>query len=631
MQIRSYTTKKFESMYTYTGSDLGAVWNKDATHFRLWAPTAQSVNIRLYAGGTAGVDDLIRTIAMTADVKGTWTAEIPGDLNGVYYTYLVTRDGKTVEACDPYARAVGVNGLRAMVIDLASTDPVGWKQDQDPHAGIPATDVIVYEQHIRDMSAHPSSGIKNKGQYLGMVETGTATDSGIPTGIDHVRNLGVTHIQLLPIYDFGFTDESLPDGGQYNWGYDPVNYNVPEGSYSSDPFHGEVRVREVKEMIKGFHDQGLSVVMDVVYNHVYDADTFCFNQIVPGYFSRKDRKGAYTNNSACGNDNASERSMVRKYIVDSVKYWVEEYHIDGFRFDLVGLIDIQTIREVVAQVRKNHPNVIFYGEGWDMCNAPSVSNVPMTVQKNADLVPSFGFFNDTIRDVLHGSVFDSKEPGFITGQKRKYWDLAFCYAGVPSWTKHPEQSVNYVSCHDNHTLFDRITEAVPKASFADRIRMNKLAAAFVFTARGIPFFLGGEEMLRTKPDGKGGLDHNSYRAGDAVNSIKWDTLEKPEYMDVLNYYKGLITFRNTHPQVRTGSPDEVIPVDTGNDHCVAYFVKEDLFAIFNAGPTAITLPLPDGQWEIFVDGTKAGSTPLLTVKDSIDVAPICAAILCRKE
>lgn len=631
MQVRSYTTKKFESLYTYQGSDLGACWTSDATRFRLWAPTAQAVSINLYAGGTAGIEDRIRSVPMTPDVKGTWIAEVQGDLNGTYYTYQVTVDGTSREACDPYAKAVGVNGHRAMVIDLRSTDPVGWDTDRDPHAGMPVTDVIVYEQHIRDMSSHPDSGIRGKGRYLGMIEAGTATPKGFPTGIDHVAGLGVTHIQLLPIYDFGFTDESLPDGGQYNWGYDPVNYNVPEGSYSSDPFHGEVRIREVKEMIQGLHRRGLSVVMDVVYNHVYEAERFCFNQIVPGYFSRKNRRGGYTNDSGCGNDTASERSMVRKFIVDSVKYWVDEYHIDGFRFDLVGLIDIQTIREVMARVRKDHPNVIFYGEGWDMCTAPAAESLPMTTQKNADLVPHFGFFNDTVRDCLHGSVFDSGELGFITGGKRNYWDLAFCYAGIPSWTRHPEQSVNYVSCHDNHTLFDRITEALPKASFRDRVKMNKLAAAYIFTARGIPFFLAGEELLRTKPDGRGGLDHNSYRSGDAVNSIKWDTLEQQEYQDVLSYYKGLISFRKDHPEVRAGSPDEVVPVDTGNDRCVAYFVGTDLLAVFNAGDASIPLPLPAGQWQVFIDGTEAGNQPLLTVRDSMDVPPISAMVLCRKE
>ena len=630
MLVRSYTTKKFESQYTYAGNDLGAVWSPECTRFRLWAPTAKAVFLNLYQSGTHGTNDLIRSVPMTADVKGTWIAQVVGDLNGTYYTYLVTVGEKTIEACDPYAKAVGVNGLRAMVIDLTSTNPTGWETDRDPHHGMPVTDVIVYEQHIRDLTAHYSSGVRNKGKYLGMIEAQTDFN-GIPTGISHVKDLGVTHIQLLPIYDFGFTDETLPNGGQYNWGYDPVNYNVPDGSYSSDPYHGEVRIREVKEMIQGLHAHGLSVVMDVVYNHVYDGDNFCFNQIVPGYFSRRKSRGGYTNNSGCGNDTASERSMVRKYIVDSVKYWADEYHIDGFRFDLVGLLDIQTTREIISAVRKSHPNVIFYGEGWDMCTAESAKQVPMTTQKNAELVPHFGFFNDTFRDTLHGSVFETKEPGFISGADREYWDLAFSFAGLPSWCKNPEQSINYVSCHDNHTLFDRITEAVPNASREDRVKMNRLAAAFLFTARGVPFFLGGEEMLRTKPDGKGGRDHNSYRAGDDVNSVKWDTLEKDEYRDTVRYYKGLIEFRKAHPQIRNGCADEVIPVDTGDLHSVGYLVKNEILALFNAGTKVLSLPLPQGQWDVYVDGTQAGNRLLLTVNGQIDVPPISAMVLCRKE
>ena len=627
----NYTTKKFEAQYTYTGGDLGANWTKEATFFRVWAPTSKAVCVKLYASGNVHSDDLIRTVPMKADVKGTWTARIDGDLHSVYYTYLVEVNGAAVEACDPYAKAVGVNGHRAMVIDLRSTDPEGWDADRDPHYGMPITDAVIYETHIRDHSVDPASGICRKGKYLGLIEDGTATNFGNPTGIDHIKALGITHVQLMPIYDFGSVDETAPDGTQYNWGYDPVNYNVPEGSYSSDPYHGEVRVREVKEMVKGLHDKGFSVVMDVVYNHVYEAENFCFNKIVPGYFSRRNQRGGYMNDSGCGNDNASERSMVRKFIVDSVKYWADEYHIDGFRFDLVGLIDVQTVRGIMAAVRKDHPNVIFYGEGWDMYHGNTGAKLPMTTQKNATLVPHFGFFNDRIRDDLRGSVFFDDRPGFISGGKRDYWSLAFCYAGVPGWTNHPEQSVNYVSCHDNHTLFDRISVAVPKATFAERVRINKLAAAFILTARGIPFLLAGEEILRTKPDGKGGFDHNSFRSGDSVNAIRWDTLDKPAYQDVLRYYRGLIAFRKSHPQLRTGSPDQVVPVDTGTETSIGCFVGTDLLSLFNAGNAPLTLPLPRGQWQICVDDAHAGNEVLMTVQDSVTLPAVSAMILIRKE
>jgi pullulanase len=410
-----------------------------------------------------------------------------------------------------------------------------------------------------------------------------------------------------------------------------VNFNVPDGSYSSDPARGEVRIRELKEMVRRLHSLGLSVVMDVVYNHVYEADNFCFNKIVPGYFSRQKSRGGLQNDSGCGNDTATERSMVRKFIVDSVKYWADEYHIDGFRFDLVGLIDVPTVRDIVATVRKNHPNVIFYGEGWDMCTAHSTARTPMMIQKNAKLVPRFGFFNDKIRDCIRGSVFKEEEIGFISGKKRDYWDLAFCYAGLPGWTDRPAQSINYVSCHDNHTLFDKICASTPKATTAERIRMNRLAAAFVLTARGVPFFLGGEEMLRTKPDGNGGYDHNSYRSSDAVNAMRWDTLEQEVYRKTAEYYRGLIAFRKANPQLRTGLADEVIPIDTCDDHCVAYTVRENTLAIFNAGKEPFSFPLPIGTWQIFIDGEEAGTNVLMTVKETVEVAPISALILRRKE
>ena len=304
-----YSTKAFENAFTYTGSDLGAVWSREKTCFRLWAPTAKAVSVNLYKSGTAGTDDLIQRVPMEPSVNGTWVAEKAGDLNGIYYTYLVSVGGKTVEACDPYARTTGVNGNRAMVIDLASTDPQGWENDTDPHAGAKITEAVLYELHVRDLSMDKNSGIQNKGKFLGLIESGTKTKDGIPTGLDHMKDLGITHLHLLPVYDFGFTDESL-EKPQFNWGYDPVNFNVPEGSFSTDPFNGAVRVKEMKQMVKGLHDNGISVVMDVVYNHVYETFDFCFYMFVPGYFSRISGTGVVSDASCCGNDTASERAMV---------------------------------------------------------------------------------------------------------------------------------------------------------------------------------------------------------------------------------------------------------------------------------------------------------------------------------
>ena len=374
-----YSTEEFERKYTYAGSDLGARWTAEKTSFRLWAPTAKSAKVNLYRSGNPGVEDRIDQIEMKSAVAGTWTAEVPGDLNGVYYTFTVELEQGVREACDPYARTTGVNGQRAMVLDLRSTDPEGWKDDRDPNAGKQITDAIIYELHVRDLSVDENSGIVNKGKFLGLIEEGTHTPEGVSTGLDHIKSMGNTHLHLLPSYDYGSVDEAHPERDQFNWGYDPVNYNVPEGSYATDPFHGEVRVKEMKQMIQGLHKAGISVVLDVVYNHVYDGETFCFNRIVPEYFSRT-HDGHYSNGSGCGNDTASERSMVRKYIVDSVKYWADEYHIDGFRFDLVGLLDIETINELVASVKAKHPNVIFYGEGWSMATELTKSDVTMATQ-----------------------------------------------------------------------------------------------------------------------------------------------------------------------------------------------------------------------------------------------------------
>jgi len=472
-----YSTDTFEQMYTYAGTDLGATWSKEKTLFRVWAPTAQQVLVNLYESGTDGTDDLLEQLTMTADVNGTWVAEKSGDLNGVYYTYQVTVDGVTAEACDPYARTTGVNGKRAMVIDLDSTDPEGWENDCDPHAGNAITDAVIYELHVRDLSIDPSSGIQNKGKYLGLIETGTTNPNGVPTGIDHIKDLGITHLHLLPVYDYGSVDESRLDTPQFNWGYDPVNYNVPEGSYATDPYSGEVRVKEFKQMVQGLHANGISVVMDVVYNHVYSGGDFCFNKIVPGYFSRISDTGVYSNGSGCGNDTASERAMVRKYIVESVLYWVEEYHIDGFRFDLVGLLDTETINQIIETVHEKHPNVIFYGEGWTMTTNTTKSGVLMTTQVNSEHTPGFSFFSDTIRDALKGSVFNDMEKGYVSGADGKASTIAKSFMGMPSWASSPAQCVNYASCHDNLSLFDKLAISNKDDTVEDRIRMNNLAAA----------------------------------------------------------------------------------------------------------------------------------------------------------
>ncbi len=633
-----YSSAEFEAEYTYAGDDLGALWSAEETVFKVWAPTAESVLVNLYKSGTEGTDDLLESIPMEAGAQGVWTTKKKGDLNGTYYTYSVTVDGVTREACDPYARTTGVNGKRAMVIDLDSTDPEGWDQDRDPHYDDGITDAIIYELHVRDLSSDASSGIHNTGKFLGLVETGTTNADGIPTGLDHMKALGVTHVHLLPSYDYASVDETNPDAA-FNWGYDPVNYNVPEGSYSTDPYHGEVRVREFKQMVKGLHDNGISVVLDVVYNHVYDAEAFCFNNIVPGYFSRINEQGIYSNGSACGNDTASERSMVKKYIVDSVRYWADEYHLDGFRFDLAGLIDTETINACVAEVHKTHPNVIFYGEGWTMATQVTKEGYTMATQVNSVETPDFAYFSDTIRDALRGSNSNASKTGYVAGAGGFSGNIRDCFLAKTGWCKSPAQSINYASCHDGYTLFDRIHLASPKASFEELVKMNNLAAAVYMMSQGVPFIHAGEEMLRSKPLSEGGFDHNSYRSPDSVNSIKWNDLSNEAYQAVRDYYAGLIAFRKAHPILRLTSAEEVektisilpgLGFNVNGFHLVG---EEELVILFNPNADATSVTLPAGKWEVHVTGESAGTTALETIEANgsvaVEVAPTSAMALVK--
>jgi len=628
-----YSSHAFEEQYTYNGCDLGAFWSPAKTVFRVWAPTAEEVTVKLYRSGTPFADDLLCQLHMRPDKCGTWVTERVGDLSGLYYTYQVLVDGHLNEACDPYARTTGVNGQRAMILDLKSTNPEGWENDHNPHAGKSITDAIIYELHIRDLSAHRSSRIKNKGKFLGLTETRKQTKTGQPTGLNHIKELGITHVHLLPVFDYGFTDESRRSP-QYNWGYDPVNFNVPEGSYSTDPFNGAIRVAEMKQMVKALHDAGLSVVMDVVYNHVHNAAEFCFNKIVPGYFSRISSEGIYSNGSCCGNDTASERSMVRKYIVDSVKYWADEYHIDGFRFDLVGLIDTLTIQKIIKTVHQTHPDVIFYGEGWHMNTQLTKPGFTLATQSNAGEVPGFSFFNDSIRDLMRGSTFDSTAPGFVCGDHSSKDLLENCFMGAPHWATDPCQSINYVSCHDNHTLLDRIALSVPDATIEELAKRNNLAAAFTILSQGVPFFQAGEEMLRTKPSKKERFDHNSYRSPDRVNSLKWENLDQELYQKNVAYYKGLIAFRKAHPSLRLSTRKDVLknihPIRYPNPHVTAFHVDEDkqeLLLVFNADTRTVHVPLPEGKWNITIQDDVAGMHTLSCAEGTVDVSAASTMVL----
>ncbi len=633
-----YSSEAFECAFTYEGHDLGAVWTKEKTAFRLWAPTAEAVTVKLYKSGDPNAGDLLERIPMTSDVSGTWIAERAGDLNGVYYTYSVTVDGKTAEAVDPYARAVGVNGQRGMIIDLTATNPKGWERDTDPNGHLSITDAVIYELHIRDLTMDTESGAtgQNRGKYLGVIQRETTNSAGIPTGLDHMKDLGITHLHLLPVFDYGSVDEAATD--QFDWGYDPQNFNVPEGSYSSDPRNGAVRIREFKQMVMGLHNAGISVVMDVVYNHVYDREKFCFNQIVPGYFSRINQNGEYSNGSFCGNDTATERAMVRKYIVDSVLYWAQEYHIDGFRFDLVGLMDTQTIREVMAQVHEKHPNVIFYGEGWSMPTEMTKEGYILTTQTNSAQVPGFAFFSDTMRDALKGAVDQDTAKGYVSNAPGFADRIRGCFMACSDWTTAPDQTVNYASCHDDLTLYDKLKLCNPDTPEAQIIRMNNLAAAIYMTAQGTPFMQAGEELLRSKGKDDGTFDHNSYKSPDAVNSLKWENLHK--FQQVYRYYKGLIAFRKAHPALRMREAAQIAahihPAAHLQGNVTAFHItagaggeEKDLFVIFNPEKEDVCITLPAGKWDVYINRETAGTAVLDTAQDCVTVPSISAMVLIK--
>ena len=641
-----YSTNEFETKYTYEGDDLGQTYTKEKTTLKLWAPLAASVQVWLYENGNpAEQADPDEKIDMVAGEKGTWSVELDGDKNGTYYTYYVDNVTEQKECVDPYARAVGINGRRSMIIDLDSTDPEGWANDKDPHYDDAITDAVIWELHVRDLSIDPSSGVKEewRGKYLGLTQTGTVNNHGQATGLDYIKNLGITHIHLLPVYDFGSVDETSSTG--FNWGYDPQNYNVPEGSYSTDPYNGEVRVKEFKQMVKALHDNGISVIMDVVYNHVADGAKFCMNNTVPDYFSRPSGSG-----SGCGNDTASERSMVRKYIVDSVNYWADEYHIDGFRFDLAGVLDTVTITEIVKTVQAKHPNVIFYGEGWSsgsvVFTKPGMS--PAT-KENSSKTPNFAYFSDTIRNDLKGGTFGGITAGYISGGG--VGSLNACFKGMPSWCSTPTQSINYISAHDNNTLFDHISLVKPNASYEEKTDITKLGVAFYMAAQGIPFMQAGEEMNRTKPstaedanngNAADGFFHNSYNAPDRVNSIKWDYLYDQPTIDLVNYYTGMIAFRKAHPALRMTSASDVNAKVTNltnlPDKVLGYQINtadiegetaEGIICIYNATANAATVTLPEGEWNVCVNKAEAGVYALSKVSGSVSVEGVSAMILVK--
>ncbi|MDF2905868.1 MAG: pullulanase, type [Herbinix sp.] len=649
-----FSTEEFEKAFYYEGNDLGAIWSKDKTSFRLWAPTASNVALNLYEKGVQM--NLIESIPMTQDIKGTWYSEKIGDLCKVYYTYSVTVDGVTKETVDPYAKAAGVNGERGMIVNLEATDPVGFNKDTRPEFVNP-TDAIIYELHIRDFSVDDSSGIKNKGKYLAFTESGTKTPNGVSTGIDHLAELGVTHVHLLPSFDYASVNEATLINQDFNWGYDPESYNVPEGSYSTDPQKGEVRINEYKQMVQSLHQKGIRVIMDVVYNHTFSTDSN-LNKAVPGYYYRMTEEGLYSDASGCGNETASERAMVRKFIVDSVVYWATEYHIDGFRFDLMGIHDVKTMNAIREALNKIDPTILVYGEGWTAESSPLPESERAIKTNMFALNTGIAAFSDDLRDGIKGSVFEELEKGFVTGQPGMEESIKFGivastehpqidYSQVnysdAAWAKEPTQTISYASAHDNLTLWDKIATSNSTDSVEDRKKMNLLSGAIVLTSQGIPFFQAGEELLRSKPTDETGtsFDENSYQSPDSVNSIKWDTKETNRV--IYDYYKGLIAFRKAHSALRMTTTKEIQDnltfLDGLPENVVGYTINnspngetaQSICIVFNANNAATLVSVPEGNWNVYVRGDQAGTKILDTIQGgNITIDPISALVLVKE-
>lgn len=609
----------------YYGDDLGATYSPTETTFKVWSPSASRVILNLYSTGSDTEEgaEKLGSFEMTKGENAVWSIAVIGDLMNVYYTYSVTNGDTTKETADPYAKAVGVNGDRAMVVDLDSTDPEGWDSDNGFTRVANQTDASVWEVHVKDFTYDTASGVSeaNRGKYLGFTETGTTLngEGKVSTGIDYLADLGINYVQINPFYDYGSVNEAGADT-QFNWGYDPKNYNVPEGSYSTNPYDGNVRITEAKQMIQSLHDNGIGVIMDVVYNHTYSTDSV-FQKTVPDYYYRMNADGSFSSGSGCGNDTASEREMYRQYMIDSVVYWATEYHIDGFRFDLMGLHDVETMNAIREALDEIDPDIIMYGEGWTMSSTFDAGAVPATQANARYMSERIGHFNDQVRDGLKGSVFDAEGKGYIQGELSGAKAVAFGLQANTvrggNWVAQtPEQTVTYASCHDNATLYDRLVASLGGEytnRYDDYIQKNKLSAAVTFSAQGIPFILAGEEFARTKLG-----DHNSYQSPADLNMLDWERVL--EYGDLLSYYKGMLEFRNYCDPVRTpvslDSTTTEYNTETGVVQMVYAdqdFAWENIVLLFNANSTDQTVTLADtlpDSWVSVVNGQMAGIAKL---------------------
>lgn len=604
---------------------LGAIYSKEKTTFTLFSPVADSVFVIFYDKGNDSTETgRLEMMRGEGELRSIFSATAEGNLDGVYYTYEVhTADG-TFSSHDPYARACGVNGHRSMVIDLSKTDPDGFADEDRPKLADPMS-MVITEVSVADVSAGASAHSRYPGKFKAFTEDKT---------LSYFKDMGVTHLQLMPSYDFASIDESDSLKEQYNWGYDPYNYNVPEGSYSTDPFNGAVRVREYKEMVHSIHEAGLGVIMDVVYNHTFNVHDSCFYKTAGNYFYRMLDAAKYSDASACGNEIASEKPMVRKYIIDSLCYWASEYHIDGFRFDLMGVLDIETLNEARKALLKINPDIIMYGEGWTGGES-TLPELERGMKINAPRTPGIGMFSDDIRDAVKGHVFYMDELGFVNGAADRGEELKQAVT-CAKWAKSPMQSINYLSCHDNYTLWDRFIISNSHESEEMRIRMNKLAAAILFTAQGIPFFLHGEEFARTKiSEADGAPVENSYCSPLSVNAIDYDRAE--QFSDLKAYYKGLIALRRAHKSFYLDTVDEIKKsvhfMDDMPDGVVAYTIDNDtekVFVAYNAGKNKITIKLADALWEVLADESSAGDKALYTIKDQAIIPGVSCLVAVSK-
>lgn len=651
-QTNSTYDSQFISWPTYNGDDLELSVSDSGTAFRLWSPKAEEAVVNLYDNGYTGKP--CSTLPMKFDAAtGTWSVSVPEKLYGKFYTFRVKNGGKWLdETPGVWAKAVGVNGKRAAIIDFAATNPEGWQQDRGPEVKN-FTDVVLYEMHHRDMSMDPSSGIANKGKFLALTEEGTVTPLGEKTGIDHLKELGVTHVHILPSYDYNSVDEANLQKNQYNWGYDPQNYNAPEGSYSTNPSDPATRVREMKEMIKALHDAGIGVVMDVVYNHTAENDGSNFELTAPGYYHRHWNDGKYSDASGCGNETASDLQQMRDFIINSTKYWAKEYHVDGFRFDLMAIHDTETMNQVAAALKELNPSIFVYGEGWTAGDSP-LQPERRALKENVSKMEGIAVFSDDIRDAIKGHYTNASDRGFATGKPGLEETVKI---GIVAATNHPQVDfskgnnsrfpyakspkmiVNYVSCHDDLTLTDKLRKSMAGEPEENMLEAAKLAQTIVFTSQGTPFMFAGEEIFRDK---KG--VHNSYKSPDSINAIDWNN--KSRYRDLFNYYRQLIALRKAHPAFRMTSQADIAKhlkfdrIDSKKTpNLISYSLNghangdtwEEIKVVFNGADKPQTVDIKKGDWKIVAkDGHISAAADLgATTGGKMTLAPRSALILAR--